>query len=72
MKIDRMTVQVSHTGRLELSLPEYARQRIEIIVLPTGKSTKNEGALDLSILQEKTGFIQSELTAPEEEIWNDL
>jgi len=70
MREERLVVQVSEKGLVELNLPEYSQQQVEIIVLPINDVESKTVMLDK--LQVNSGFIQNELASLEEDVWNDL
>lgn len=70
MREERLVVQVSEKGLVELNLPEYSQQQVEIIVLPINNAESKAGMQDK--LQNNSGFIQYELASLEEDVWNDL
>lgn len=61
---------VAKNGLLELSLPEYAGQTVEIIIRAQDKSQSADSSAALT--PEQHGFMQQVLASPEEDVWNDL
>jgi len=71
MRGERIIAEVSHTGLVELNLPEYADRRVEVIVR-TVEETNSPESFELATMQQENGFAMAVLADPEEDVWNDL
>ncbi|MGD7037305.1 hypothetical protein [Methylotuvimicrobium buryatense] len=71
MSEERIIAEVSHTGLVELNLPEYADRRVEVIVWPV-EEIKPLESIELATMQQENGFAMAVLADPEEDVWNDL
>ena len=56
---------------LKLTVKKPAGTRLEVIVLDLDENGEKKH-LEISRLQEMTGFAKNVLGSPEEDIWNDL
>jgi hypothetical protein len=70
MEANRLVITVTQTGLVELKLPEYAHQQVEIIVRPIDpNSSENIAPAKQPVCLD---FIQMVLADPEEDVWNDI
>jgi len=70
MKTERLIKTVQANGYLQLELPEFSNQQIEIEV--RSLSDLKPQSESLIALQENSGFVQTVLADKAEDVWNDL
>lgn len=70
MNVATLTKTVPANGHLQLELPEFSNQQIEVAIHLTNHSKRQSESL--ITLQEKSGFVQTVLADKAEDVWNDL
>lgn len=57
-----------------LSIPESFGEKVALIIMPAAgfREDGQPGAFEMMAHQEKTGFAQTVLADPSEDVWNDL
>ena len=68
MTTEKFIITVPATGVIELTTLAFSQQQVEIIVRSVKPDDKSQ-RLDTQFV---SGFIQNELSKPEEDAWNDL
>lgn len=71
MKAVKFIKTVKPNGHLQLDLPDFCNQQIEIVILPLEASAPIQPE-SLMTAQEQSGFAQAVLADPAEDIWNEL
>jgi len=66
------TYDVGLNHRIEIDVPAEFGSRVKLIILPDNEAEVSEESHAQMALQEKTGFAQTVLANPTEDVWNDL
>jgi len=71
MQALRKTCNVAGDRKIIVNVPEDFGNKVDIIVLKSGDKDF-EASIELTKLQETTGFARDVLGSPEEDVWNEL
>jgi hypothetical protein len=71
MEAERMIKTVNAQGFVQLELPAFSEQQVEIIIMAIDTMQQNE-SFALAQLQEQSGFAQTVLADAVEDVWNEL
>jgi len=66
------TYHVGSSHRIEVDVPIEFGAQVKLIILPDNGAEVSKEAHVMMALEEKTGFAQSVLGDPAEDVWNDL
>lgn len=71
MQTLRKTCNVTGDRKIIVNVPEDFGNKVDIIILKSGDKDFRS-SIELSKLQENTGFARDILGSPEEDVWNEI
>ncbi len=71
-KIFCETYHVGADQRIEVEVPVEMGSKVKLIIMPDNDVSESQESYEIMKMQEKTGFTQSILGNPAEDVWNDL
>jgi hypothetical protein len=71
MQALRVVQEIAKDGWLHVRVPEGMGRKFELIILPLDETVADESDNYMK-LQEESGFMQSVVASPDEDVWNDI